>query len=139
MIFELVEDISDMLQIKTPVVDIVDELDTPSKMAAADPIEGVITIKAGLSTFDAVIAISHELRHIWQYHNQPEMFKDYQNSAGLSVEEYNLQPAEVDANAFAQLYVGQYGKRPLWNGLSDKVKQAISGRAKWIAENEIFG
>ena len=139
MVQELVENISKMLSIEPPEVVIVDELDTPTKMASAVPVEGVIVIKARLSAFDAAIAIAHELRHIWQYKNEPQMFSDYQNSSSLSKEDYNLQPAEVDANAFAELYVGQYGKRPLWNGLSETVKKAIQDRADWIAENEVFG
>ena len=139
MVQELVENISKMLSIEPPEVVIVDELDTPTKMASADPVEGVIVIKSRLSAFDAAIAISHELRHIWQYNNEPQMFSDYQNSSNLSKEDYNLQPAEVDANAFAELYVCQYGKRPLWNGLSETVKKAIQDRADWIAENEVFG
>jgi hypothetical protein len=139
MIHKLVENISYMLSIDAPAVEIVDELDTPTKMAAADPVKGVIVVKAGMSTFDTAIAVAHELRHIWQYKNEPDMFADYQNSSALSQESYNLQPAEVDANAFAELYVGQYGKRSLWNGLSEEVKTAIHNRAEFIVENEEFG
>ena len=50
-----------------------------------------------------------------------------------SIEEYNLQIAEVDANAFASIIMVEYFKlQPQWNGLSDKVISAINDRINII-------
>lgn len=50
-----------------------------------------------------------------------------------SVEEYNLQLAEVDANAFAYIVMADFfGVRPLFQCLSDIVKSQIMERVNQI-------
>ena len=50
-----------------------------------------------------------------------------------SVEEYNLQLAEVDANAFAAIImIDCFHLQPQWNGLSNKVIKAINARIDYI-------
>lgn len=65
--------------------------------------------------FNVWLVISHECRHAWQEHdkNFRKHFDNYKNSASLSVQDYNLQPAEIDAWAWAILLVGKnFGVRP---------------------------
>lgn len=55
-------------------------------------------------------SLAHELRHVWQHLNRPELFDGYICKTGkLCSEEqrikYALQPAEIDANAFAYNFI----------------------------------
>ena len=76
---------------------------------------------------DIYFAICHELRHVYQTVYAPDLFSQYATiDDGLSTEEYNLQPAEIDANAFAAVYMHKkFGVSPLFRGYSEKVKNEI--------------
>lgn len=55
---------------------------------------------------------------------------DGKASDRLTVEEYNLQPLEVDANAFALLAMSSmFGIMPQFQNLSDSVRESIKSRA----------
>ena len=79
---------------------------------------------------DILFAIAHELRHAWQLQTDEELyFSNYKSANELSVVEYNLQPAEVDANAYASVIMSDYfGLKPLFNGLPEEVTTAIRKR-----------
>ena len=66
---------------------------------------------------EAYLILSHEMRHIWQFVNQPYSYDDY-CSGDDSLEEYEIQECEIDANAFACLVVnlvtGKIPKRNTW-------------------------
>ena len=82
---------------------------------------------------DALFAVCHELRHVYQSIHYPDIFKSYQELGTLDTESYNLQEAEVDANAYAGLFMEQlFGVSPLFNGYSEKVKAAIEKRKSEI-------
>ena len=84
---------------------------------------------------DYLFAIAHELRHIFQYQDDEKFYlSNYKTSDNCSsIEEYNLQIAEVDANAFASIVMVEYfHMQPQWNGLSDKVVNAINDRINII-------
>lgn len=50
-----------------------------------------------------------------------------------SIEEYNLQIAEIDANDFAYIVmVDLFGMKPLFHGLSDNVKSRILDRVEYL-------
>lgn len=85
------------------------------------------------------LALSHECRHIWQIHNA-EKFDNYQTSATLTLAEYNAQPEEVDAWAWAVVVVGQlFGVRPtLEKNFGADLWARIQQRARQIAEEGIF-
>lgn len=56
-----------------------------------------------------------------------------------SIEEYNLQIAEIDANAFAGLVmIDFFHIRPLFKNLSARVKNEIYGRMEEIQRTEAF-
>lgn len=89
--------------------------------------------------FDAAFSVAHELRHKWQQQTDPERwFTGYRPSADCAdADEYNLQPAELDAQAYAMLVmITLFNVRPLFHGLSDRVIAAIRRRAEEIIEEE---
>ena len=133
-----VEDISEVLCITTPEVSFdISNFTTPTMLAQVDVVNNKIYIKnQAKSDLDLVFTICHELRHLWQIKNDKEKYaNNYHTAETMNVEEYNLQPAEVDANAFASLFMQEmFGVKPLWNGLNNKVKTAIEKRATEIRE-----
>ena len=84
---------------------------------------------------DYVFSIIHELRHLWQWKTDKRAYFDnYKNSDACSLEEYNLQIAELDANAYAAwIMIEEFGIKPLWEGQSDKVIDGINKRMVEIA------
>ncbi len=88
---------------------------------------------------DLLLAVAHELRHAWQmaYHRE-EYFADYRPREDFAdLEAYNLQPAEIDANAYAASTLeGLFGVSPLWQGYTDRVIDAIRERKKEINEED---
>lgn len=100
---------------------------TATMLAMCDTAKGVIYVRDSEDiTFDMLFSITHELRHYWQIKNKPEMLDRYREAQDLTVEEYNLQPAEIDANAFAgAVMVNLSGIKPLFHGLPENVKDRI--------------
>lgn len=132
-----VKKICKMLDVRPPKVRYVQELDTPTKMAAYSPEKNTLYVKDSLENYDLLFAIAHELRHLWQSENRKDMFDEYQSSVGLSIEEYNLQEAEVDANAFGMIVMSElFHVTPLFDGQTEEVKQAIQNRAKEISAHD---
>lgn len=87
--------------------------------------------------FHTSFSIAHELRHIWQIKYNEKFYLETYKTIDLcySVEEYNLQPAEIDANAFAYIVmVDFFGIKPLFNGLSDTVKSKIMERVEYLKD-----
>ena len=138
MIYDFIKDICDILNIKTPSVSFdVSIFPTATTLAACSPDGLTIHLKEyNKPNPDQLFAIAHELRHIWQIQTDEKLyFADYKPSnLTASVEEYNLQFAEIDANAFAGLImVDAFGLSPLFNGVSDIVKSKISERMSELA------
>lgn len=77
-------------------------------------------------TPDLLFSIAHELRHCWQVQRNPRIMQGYKEAQELTKEEYNLQPAEIDANAFAGVVMIEFfGIKPLFQGLPENVKDRI--------------
>lgn len=88
---------------------------------------------------DQFFAIAHEIRHIWQLQNDEDLF--FSNYKPLetcnSVEEYNLQLAELDANAFAGLVMMDFfNLQPLFQEVPNSVKAKIFERMEFLDETE---
>lgn len=69
-----------------------------------------IILDGNCETLYILKALAHELRHVWQHCYHPELFDSYVFSVGrIATEEqrikYDLQPAELDANAFAYNFI----------------------------------
>lgn len=89
---------------------------------------------------DLLFSITHELRHIWQIKNDEEYyFKNYKNASECEdYEEYNLQIAELDANAFSAIVMIHFFHiRPTFDSLSDETTGKIYDRAREIDEKGI--
>lgn len=137
MIEEFITDICELLDIPIPSISYdTSHFPTKTTMAQCELTSNIIYLnKIDKPNPDYLFAIAHELRHIFQYQNNEQFYlSSYKTSDSCSsVEEYNLQIAEVDANAFASIVMVEYfHMQPQWNGLSDKVVNAINDRINII-------
>ena len=137
MIEEFIADICELLDIPIPSISYdTSHFPTETTMAQCELTSNTIYLnKLDKPNPDYLFAIAHELRHIFQYQDNKQFYlSNYKTSDKCSsVEEYNLQIAEVDANAFASIVMVEYfHMQPQWNGLSDKVVNAINDRIKII-------
>ena len=137
MVEKFIADICKLLDITVPSISYdTSHFLTETTMAQSELTNNIIHLnKIDKPTPDYLFAIAHELRHIFQYQNDEQFYlSNYKTSNNCSsIEEYNLQIAEVDANAFASIVMVEYfHMQPQWNGLSDKVIRAINDRINTI-------
>lgn len=132
---EFIEIVCSNLKITKPIVEEVLFLHTPTQLAEYVPSDNILKYRPGKIPLDTMFSIAHELRHIWQMKNCPEIFQNYINSTDTDIEQYNLQGAEIDANAYAMVIMESgFGITPQFKGLSEKVKNKILLRANEIVE-----
>lgn len=107
MIKEFITDICELLKIDVPHVSYdTSHFPTKTTWAQCEPITNTIYLsKVDKLNPDYLFSIAHELRHIYQFQTDKQFYlSDYKPSDECSsVDEYNLQMAEVDANAFASI------------------------------------
>lgn len=137
MIDEYIQTVCDLLKIAAPQIEFnTSHFSSPTMMAQCAPDGTVLYIrKLSVSTPDYLFAIAHELRHVWQLKKNPKLLEGYLPvNLSASIEAYNLQPAEVDANAFAALVmIDFWGIEPLFENMSPCVRSAIFKRARDIS------
>jgi Zn-dependent peptidase ImmA (M78 family) len=137
MIKEFITDVCKLLEIKVPNIsyDTI-HFATKTTLAQCEPVTNTIYLnKVNKPNPDYIFSIAHELRHIYQYQTDEVFYlSGYKPSNKCSsVEEYNLQIAEVDANAFASIVMTDFFSiKPQWNGLSNKVINEINKRINII-------
>lgn len=141
MIEEFITNICELLEIEVPKISYdTSHFPTKTTMAQCEPSANVIYLnKIDKPNPDYVFSIAHELRHIYQYQNDKQFYlSGYKPSNKCSsVEEYNLQIAEVDANAFASIVMTDFfSMKPQWYGLSNKVIETIENRIKFLLTTE---
>lgn len=141
MIEEFIADICELLEIEVPKISYnTSHFPTKTTLAQCEPTANIIYLaKIDKPNPDYVFSIAHELRHIYQYQTDEKIYlSGYKPSNKCSsVEEYNLQIAEVDANAFASIVMTDFfSMKPQWNGLSDRVIDAIESRIKFLLATE---
>ena len=89
----------------------------------------------GKEEIDYLLAIAHECRHIFQFEhieNYSKQLEDYNNDS-TNLEKYNNQEVEIDANAYASLYLqAKYQIKPLFNNFSEDTKNKIQKKADEI-------
>lgn len=141
MIKEFITDVCELLEIEAPKVSYdTSHFTTKTTLAQCEPETNIIYLnKVDKPNPDYVFSIAHELRHIYQYQTDKEFYlSGYKPSNKCSsVEEYNLQIAEVDANAFAAIIMTDFfSVKPQWNGLSDKVIDTIEKRIEFLLTTE---
>lgn len=108
MIYDFfINDICDILDISAPSVSYdTSNFPTDTMMAQCSSDGSTIYLKKyDKPNPEQLFSIAHELRHIWQIHNNEQLYFSSYKPIDLcsSVEEYNLQIAELDANAFASI------------------------------------
>ena len=126
-------EICDILDISVQAVKFVsaDRMHTGTQIAALTPDAILIRDDIAVSP-ELFFALAHELRHAYQIANG-ESLEEYRTSDQIGVERYNLQPLEVDANAFGALVMADYfGIVPQFHSMSDTVRKAISDRMKQL-------
>lgn len=132
MIHDFINDICDILNIPVPSISFdTSNFQTNTMMAQVNSSGDTIYIKKyDKPNPDQLFSIAHELRHIWQIKNHHDIyFSNYQTVDMVGTEKYNLQPAEVDANAFASIIMVEFFRlQPQYKGLSDSVVFAIKNR-----------
>lgn len=142
MIQEFISDVCNILNISVPSVSF-DTSNFPTDTMTAQCKSDGSTIyikKIDKPNPDYLFSIAHELRHIYQIKTDYDWFLSDYKSIDLcaSTEEYNLQFAEIDANAFAGLVmINFFHLQPLFEGLSDVVKAKIFERMKLLS-TELF-
>lgn len=113
------------LKIKRPMVSHDTSVFTsPTMMAMVSPDGRTIHIPERKKDPDLLFSVAHELRHVWQMQNTPQVFETYKpREHCFTVQEYNLQEAELDANAYAgHIMIKLYGLSPRFDGMTDIVK-----------------
>lgn len=137
MIYDFINDICDILNIPVPFVSFDTSNFPTSTMLAQCSSDGstIYLKKYDKPNPDQFFSIAHELRHIWQIQNDEQLYFSTYKPIDLctSVEEYNLQIAELDANAFAGLVMMDFfNLKPQFLGLSDSVKAKIFERMEYL-------
>ncbi len=132
MIYIFIKDICDILNIPVSSTSYdTSNFSTDTMMAQVNSSGDIIYLKeCDKPNPDQLFSIAHELRHIWQIENCHDLyFSNYQTVDILGTEKYNLQPAEIDANAFASIImVDFFHLQPQYKGLSNSVISAIKTR-----------
>lgn len=140
-ILDIAKDCEKILSIKCPKIKFVpkkDELGVLAKVVVSNKMIKKINFALDYeNVYDAYFAICHELRHVYQIKYNDHIFEKYvEKDTGISTENYNLQEAEIDANAFGSLYMQiNFGVKPLFLGYSDKVKEEIDKQIEKITRD----
>lgn len=95
--------IGQLLELPEPekyVIKLVEENDVEGSV---ESLEGnvVLTYRVSDEPLSMFFVIAHELRHLYQFLYQREKYSGYSLEELHNFNNYNLQPAEIDANAFA--------------------------------------
>lgn len=141
MIKEFITDVCELLEIDVPTISYnITHFATKTTLALCEPETNTIYLnKTDKPNPDYVFSIAHELRHIYQYQTDEKFYlSGYKPSNKCSsIEEYNLQIAEVDANAFASIIMTDFfSMKPQWYGLSGKVVDTIEKRIEFLLATE---
>lgn len=136
---EYIQLICDMLKLEVPKLIFTNEhLVSDTEWACYSFKDHEIFIRENSKiTLEVLFSIAHELRHAWQstYHAN-EYLEDYiPREEFNNIIEYNKQPAEIDANAFAiVIMVNIFHRQPIIDTLTDEIKKLIMERAVEIVD-----
>ena len=128
---EIIEWIANVLEIDPPSIEYTSEdFLTITTKAMVTPDRSRIIIKAGLDRKQECFYIAHEMRHVWQAKYMPSLLEGYMQSDQLDKEAYNLQSAEIDANAFGVVILSNvFNSIPQFGELTDDITEKILVRA----------
>lgn len=138
---QFVKEICSLLGISVPKITYDNShFETDTMLAQCEPARNTIYLsRVEKPNPDYLFSVAHELRHLFQYQKNPLFYlSGYRTSDEcMSIDEYNLQPAEVDANAFASIVMLYFFSiKPQWMGLSDRGISAINARTDYLLSNE---
>lgn len=144
----LTSDMADMLGIPVPNIRRTSDKDILlNGIACADPTHWTIWIKESATnedpTEDDVCAIAHEMRHLWQYKRCRKEFESYmatykRATTSFPINDYNSQPVELDAHAFAFYFMTlKFGIQPAYDTFSEDLRKKIRTRADWLANGNV--
>lgn len=124
--------INDVLGISVPKITInPSEMKTKAQLAAT--IVGGIVLRSNNFTPETALAIAHELRHLWQLELHEE---EYFKAGSVDTQDYNMQKAEIDANAFASVIMTVlFGMKPTFENLSSQINKQIEKRIVEIEDD----
>ena len=132
-------EICDMLDIRPPKISYdTSHFQSDTMMAQVDSSGHTIYInKCEKVNPDQLFAIAHELRHIWQMKDRERYLSDYKSvDQCSSFEEYNLQIAELDANAFAGLVmIDFFHLKPQFYDVTESIRSKIYEQMDRITES----
>lgn len=145
ILYRIVLDICSLLKIPAPAIFLSKRM--PSTLKNGMEARGLsypgdkpyttdIFVKGTMDSPSIIKTLSHELRHAWQHKYHNDWFDDY--STEKSGNEYALQKAEIDADAFAYLYLEQYGMHYILSDLGETIFKALSKRMDEIREQKLF-
>ena len=140
MVDEFISDVCDILDIPIPIISFDTSNFTSNTMMAQCNSDGtVIYIKEKQTPNpDYFFSSAHELRHIWQILNDSTFYLQHYKTRieCNNLDEYNLQIAELDANAFAGLIMIDFFKiKPLFTDSSTLVVSKIFERMDLISKD----
>lgn len=107
--------IADQLQITIPTIIVVEQEECPGMRGQThtllddddNPIGDIITVvlqgKAGM-----IHTLAHEMRHCWQEYKTESFYEDYKDISEIGLD-YMDQNEEIDADAYASLYLNSLG------------------------------
>lgn len=139
VIKEIVTNLSFVLQIPVPKIYFSNNSILGNKIACLSMPEKVLYICPELPISETILAISHEMRHLWQLEHG--LFQDEIGSSEtyidsqIDFEKYLMQKSEIDANAFAQIMcIKLLGIKPLWQNYPKNVRDSIQKRISEIID-----
>lgn len=140
MIKHFVSDVCSILGIASPEIAYDSSLfPTETTLTLCSPSENKIYLKCfDKPSADILFSIAHELRHLYQFQTDEKLYFGAYKPSNMcdSIEQYNLQLAEIDANAFAGcVMVDFFHLKPLFEGLPDSAKEKIYDRMQYICES----
>ena len=139
---DFIKYICNILKIRAPKLlnDASHKFTSKTRIAEIDLDNNIIYLKDDKINYDKLFAIAHELRHLWQSDVDHKFyFSNYQPSDQLDIDEYNQQPAEVDANAFGGLVMEYlFNIYATWDSFSDETCDMIYDRMEEIEDVVVF-
>lgn len=137
MVKEFITDVCEILKINKPIISYdTSSFETDTMMAQCSSDGSTIYLKkCDKPNPDQFFAIAHELRHVWQIKSDKDFYLSNYKTIDQcdSLEDYNLQIAEIDANAFSGLIMIEFFNiKPLFQNLPDSVKAKIHKRMDYL-------
>lgn len=139
MINNYVKMICGMLELPMPQVFYNDSALEPGQHARLTPDGKQLYLrKLKTASLEQLFAASSELRREWQRRRDAAMYYgSYKTREELPLREFSLQPAEVDANAFAAVMVSAFfGVEPVFDEYPGVTRSRIESRIAEIRRDE---